>query len=381
MNKSPMSLPGNVAQQKTFLPALAKVFQQPQIRGPLVSALQSLAAILIAVLAGALLLLLIGADPIAAYSALLKGAFGSGPAFARTLRTTSPVLFTGLAVVVAFRAGYIYLGMEGSLYWGALSAALFGIYISKYFPWFLQMPLSILAGCLAGGLWALFPAALRARWKVDEVVSTLMLNYVAVLLVDHLVYSYFQDTRDGSSAERALTLAVPEATRLPFISERYGLTISILLGVVLALVLLWVYARSVWGFEADMTGFNRRFAHYGGVNTVRMAITSMVLSGMIAGLGGATESIGSYGRYIGGFSSDFGFAGVTVALMGRLNPVGTLLGALFFGALTNGGATMELATNVPRDMVVVIQGLILLVVTAQSLFQLLHLSVKVRPEE
>jgi simple sugar transport system permease protein len=271
--------------------------------------------------------------------------------------------------------------MEGSLYWGALTGALFGIYLSQYFPVVLQMPLSLLTGGLAGGMWALFPAVLRARWKVDEVVSTLMLNYVAILLVDHLVYSFFQDVRDGSSAERALTLAVPATARLPFLSERYGLTISIVLGVLLAILLVWIYGRSVWGFEADMTGFNRRFAHYGGVNTVRMAIMSMVVSGMIAGLGGATETIGSYGRYIGGFSSDFGFAGVTVALMGRLDPIGTLFGALFFGALTNGGAAMELSVNVPRDMVVVIQGLILLVVTAQSLFRLLHLGVKARPEE
>lgn len=382
MDKSPISFPtSGLSRTKSFFPALRQFIRRPSIRGPLLSALQTLAAILIAVLAGGLLLILVGVDPFTAYGALVKGAFGTWPAFARTLRTTSPVLFTGLAVVVAFRAGYIYLGMEGSLYWGALASALFGIYLSTYFPIFLQMPLSILAGCLAGGLWALLPAVLRARWKVDEVVSTLMLNYVAILLVDHLVYTYFQDPRDGSSAERALTLPVPTTARLPFLSEPYGLTIAIVLGVLLTLLLVWVYARSVWGFEADMTGFNRKFAHYGGVNTVRMAIMSMVLSGVIAGLGGATESIGSYGRYIGGFSSDFGFSGVTVALMGRLSPIGTLLGALFFGALTNGGASMELAVSVPRDIVVVIQGLILLLVTAQSLFSLLRLGSKARPEE
>jgi general nucleoside transport system permease protein len=380
MDKYPVPIL-NVTPQRSLPPALSSVFKRPLFRAALLNALQTLAAILIAVVAGGFLLVMIGANPLTAYGALVKGAFGSWAAVARTLRTASPILFTGLAVVVAFRAGYIYLGMEGSLYWGALVGALFGIYLSKYFPVFLQMPLSILAGCLAGGLWALFPAILRARWKVDEVVSTLMLNYVAVLLVDHVVYTYFQDLRDGSSAERALTLAVPDTARLPFISERYGLTISIVLGLLLAILLVWVYARGVWGFEADMTGFNRKFAHYGGVNTVRMAVTSMVLSGMIAGLGGATETIGSYGRYVGGFSSDFGFAGVAVALIGRLNPIGTVLGAVFFGALTNGGAAMELAVNVPRDIIVVIQGLILLLVTAQSLFTILRLGTKPKPVE
>jgi simple sugar transport system permease protein len=230
-------------------------------------------------------------------------------------------------------------------------------------------------------LWAVIPALLRAHLKVDEVVSTLMLNYIGILLVDHLVYTYFQDIRDGSSAERAFTIAVPETARLPYISEKYGLTLSIILGLILALIFVWVYARSVWGFEADMTGFNRKFAHYGGVNVVRMAVVSMVLAGAIAGLGGATESLGSYGRYIAGFSSDFGFSGVTVALMGRLNPVGTVVASIFFGGLSNGGASMELMVNVPRDMVVVVQGLILLVVTAQSLFTMLKLGAKARPEE
>lgn len=366
---------------KGLLNAFRNYMSRPNLRVSIFSLLQTLAAILIGLICGAGLILLVGADPIEAYSALFKGAFGSIPAIARTLRTASPIIFTGMAVVVSFRAGFIYLGMEGSLYFGAMGGALFGIYLTQYFPSFLQLPLSLLAGALAGALWAIIPAFLRAHWKVDEVVSSLMLNYIGILLVDHLVYTYFQDIRDGSAAERAFTLAVPDTARLPFISEKFGLTFSIVLGVILALVFVWIYARSVWGFESDMTGFNRRFAHYGGVNITRMAVISMVLAGAIAGLGGASESLGSYGRYISGFSSDFGFSGVTVALMGRLNPLGTIVASIFFGGLTSGGASMELMVNVPRDMIVVVQGLILLVVTAQSLFAILKLGVKYRTEE
>lgn len=366
---------------KGLLDAFRSYTRRPNIRVSILSSFQTLAAIVIGLIFGAGLILMVGANPIEAYGALFKGAFGSWPAIARTLRTASPVIFTGMAVVVSFRAGFIYLGMEGSLYFGALGGALFGIYLTQYFPSFLHLPISLLAGTLAGALWAIIPAFLRAYWKVDEVVSTLMLNYIGILLVDHLVYTYFQDIRDGSSAERAFTLAVPETARLPFISEKFGLTFSVVLGVILALIFVWVYARSVWGFESDMTGFNRRFAHYGGINITRMAVVSMVLAGAIAGLGGASESLGSYGRYISGFSTDFGFSGVTVALMGRLNPLGTIVASIFFGGLTSGGASMELMVNVPRDMVVVVQGLILLVVTAQSLFAILKLGVKSRPEE
>ncbi len=361
-------------QQVSFKDFLKDRLANPNLRNLLQSMFDSLAAIIVAMVLGGVLILAVGENPLQAYSALLKGSFGSWPAFARTLRMASPLIMTGLAVVVAFRAGFIYLGMAGSLYWGALTAALIGIYIAPAFPSLLHLPLALLAGAAAGGLWAFLPAFLRARWKVDEVVATLMLNYIAILMVDHLVYTYFQDPIDGTNAERALTLPIPETARLPFLSEQYGLTMSILIGIGLVILLLWVYRRSTWGYEADMTGFNRRFALYGGVNTFKMAVTAMVISGMIAGLAGATESLGSYGRYVGGFSVGFGFDGLTAALMGRLNPLGTLLGAVFFGALKNGGASMEILTNIPRDMVVVIQGLILLTVTAQALFKFLRTS-------
>ncbi len=195
------------------------------------------------------------------------------------------------------------------------------------------------------------------------------------------MYSYFQDPIDGTNAERALTLKVPQAARLPFLMEDYSLTVIIIIGAALVALFVWIYSRCVWGFESDMTGLNRRFARYGGVSTFKMAIVSMVLSGVLAGIAGASESLGNYGRYVGGFSADMGFDGITVALMGRLTPIGTMLGAVFFGALKTGGASMEMAVNVPRDLVVVVQGLILLVVTAQALFILLRLARQERPEE
>jgi len=356
-------------------------FDHPVVRNSAINLLQSLVAILVAVVIGAILIFVVGEDPLQAYGAMFRGAFIGLPSIARTLRMASPLIITGLAVVVAFRAGFIYLGMEGSLYIGALASALLAIYVGNGLPVVLQLPLALIIGGAAGGAWAFLPAYLKARLNIDEVVATLMLNYIAVLVVDHLVYTYFQDPIDGSNAERALTLPIPEAARLPFLLEDYGLTASIIVGVVLVGIFMWVYSRSVWGYESVMTGLNRRFARYGGVSTFKMAITSMVLSGILAGLAGATESLGIYGRYVGGFSADLGFDGVTVALMGRLTPLGTLIGAIFFGALKNGGTSMEMAVNVPRDLVIVVQGLILLFVTAQSLFVLLKLGRHERPEE
>ena len=326
------------------------------------------------------MIIIVGEDPLKAYAALVKGAFGSGPAIARTLRVSSPLLLSGLAVAVAFRAGVINLGIEGSLYLGALSAALTGIYV-KGLPGAIHLPLALMLGAAVGGLWAFIPGFFKSKMGVDEIVATLMLNYVAVLLVDYLVLTYFLDPIIGTTSDRPATVPIPETAKLPFISEKYGLTIGILIGLVLAIILAWMYRSSIWGFEADMTGFNRRFARFGGVNVFKVDILSMVISGMLGGLAGATESLGVYGRYVSGFSTGIGFDGVAVALMGHLDPIGTVLGAVFFGALKNGGASMELAVNVPRDIILVVEGLILAVVTAQQLFVRLHIGWKDKVED
>lgn len=302
-----------------------------------------------------------------AYAALWNGAIGSPAAMARTLRLASPLIFTGLAVAVAFRAGMINLGIEGSLYLGALSAALTAIYLPPQVPGFVRLLLAMGVGASIGGAWAFFPGYLRARWGVDEIVTTLMLNYVAILLVEQIVHSFFLDPVAGANTERVITVPIPEEARLPFLSKEYGLTFGLIIGIGMVILLSITYARSVWGFEADMTGLNQRFARYGGVNTFRVSILSMVLSGMLGGLAGATEILGIYGRFLAGFSTGLGFDGITVALMGSLSPFGVLFGAFFFGALKNGGSAMELEVGVSRNLVVLIQGLILLLVSAQIL--------------
>jgi simple sugar transport system permease protein len=343
---------------------------QPALREAANGLGRTVLALVLALVAGAVLIVLAGENPVTAYGALVDGALGGVPAIARTLRLAAPLIITGLAVTVAFRAGFIYLGVEGSLYVGALAAAVSGIYLAPHLPGLLLLPAALAAAALGGGAWAAIPAWLRTRWRVDEIVSTLMLNYVAVLLVDQLVFAYLQDPAAGSNSDRALTVAVPSAARLPFLMQRYGLTVAIFFAVALVALFAWIYRARVWGYEADMTGYNRRFARHGGIDVMRIGFVSMAAGGALAGFAGATEILGSYGRYAGGFAGDLGFDCITVALMGRLSPVGTMLAALFLGALKNGGASMELAVNLPRDLVVVLQGLILLMVTAQGLFSL-----------
>jgi ABC-type uncharacterized transport system permease subunit len=375
------SITNNKLGVTSYLDTVRGYLKSLQFRNAFQGALQPIVAIIIALLIGAILILIVGENPIDAYAALFKGAVGSPSAWLRTLRMATPLLFTGLAAAVAFRAGIINLGIEGSLYLGALASALTGIYISPLMPMVFRIPVSVMAGVLAGGLWAYIPGYMKIRLRVDEVVSTLMLNYIAIQLVDFIVYNYFQDPIDGANAERATTVHIPATARLPFLSSDYSLSIGILFGIALIILFVWIYSRSKWGYESDMTGFNRKFSKFGGVNITKIALTTFVISGMLGGLAGTTEILGSYGRYVGGFSTGLGFDGITIALMGRLNPVGVFISAIFFAALKNGGASMELATNVPRDIVVVIQGLILLIVTAQVLFAALKIGWRTRAEE
>jgi general nucleoside transport system permease protein len=347
--------------------------------GRLAATVQTMGAISLALALGAMIILALGENPLRAYAALARGAFGSANAVARTLRLASPLVLTGLAVIVAFRAGVINLGVEGSLYLGALAAALTGIYLPGWLGW-LHLPLALAAGALAGALWALIPGLLRAKLNVNEVVATLMLNYVAVLLADYLVLNYFLDPIIGKTSDRPATVPIPATARLPVILPQFSLTAGILIGLAFTALLVWLYRRSLWGYEADMTGLNQRFAHYGGIATPRVMMLAMAVSGLLGGLAGATESLGEFGRYVAGFSNGLGFDGVTVALMAALSPLGALAAALFLGALKNGAAAMELAVNVPRDMVLVVQGLILALLTAKYLPPLLRRSPRPSPE-
>ncbi len=330
--------------------------------------LPNLVAVGVALAIGGILILAIGENPFGAFLALLDGAFGSFSALAGTLRVASPLILTGLAVTVAFRAGVVNLGVEGSLYLGALCAALAGIHFAGL-PGALHLPLALATGAAVGGLWSFFPGYLRVKLRVDEVVATLMLNYVAILLVDFLVLSYFMDPSIGTTSDRPATVTVPESARLPFLWEANGLTVGVLIGVALVGLFAWLYRRSIWGYESDITGVNKRFAHFGGVDTSRIALSSMVVSGLLGGLAGATLSLGIFGRYVAGLSIGLGFEGIAVALIGQLNPVGVLFSAFFFGALKNGGVAMELAVDVPRDIVLVVQGLVLMLVTGRLLMR------------
>jgi simple sugar transport system permease protein len=333
------------------LRALASSFNW---QDPLFNVLRVLITLGMALIVGAIIMEISGKDSRQAYHVLWDSAVGTSRARANALLAATPIIFTGLATAVAFRSGIFNVGVEGSLYMGAFAAAWVGFTFVDL-PGLILIVLALLAACLAGGLWGLIPGYLKARLRVDEIVTTIMLNYVAMLFTSYLVRGPFY--LPGMSNAMSEKIA-PQAV-LPRLVERSQLNASLLIALVCVGVVALVMYRTTLGYELRTVGSNPLFARWSGLPVAGTILKVMFLSGMLGGLAGAGQVLGVHQRFVANFSRGFGFDGVTIALLGRNSPLGVLIAALLFGALRSGGATMELFTDVPRDLVDIIQAVII----------------------
>lgn len=342
---------------------LERVTLQSTLRSLGRSVLQPVVTIGLALLFGLFIVILIGGDPIAAYSNFLFGSFSNSVNFGNLLAKSTPLIITGLGVVVAFRAGLFNIGGEGQMYFGAFFGALVGFTLTG-----LPGPILILAiivvAAIAGGLLSALAGWLKAYYQVDEVVTTLLLNYVAILFTEYLVLNPFQDPTAGGPAT---VLIAPQAW-LPVIVPQSTATVGLLIGLVLVVLTWFLLFRTVWGSQVRAVGTNRRFAETMGINVKRTILQAMFVSGALAGIGGAIEVMGVEHRFYQGFSPGFGFLGLTVALLAKLNPWGTLVMALFYAELLNGAAVMQINTSVPYPLVNLLAGIVVLIMTAQIQF-------------
>jgi len=337
-------------------------------------------ALFTALLLGALLIWLTTgslATALAAYAGLLEGALGSPQAIAGTLVRATPYIFTGLAVAVAFKCGLFNIGAEGQLALGALAAAWVGYAV--HLPAILHIPLAILAGIAGGFVWGAVPGILKARTGAHEVITTIMMNYLALQIVQVLLSGALKDPRTVA----AQTPALDRSAWLPMLIPMLQLHSGVLLAVLVAIALWWFLGRTVWGFELRTVGVNAAAARYAGMPVRRSIILAMALSGGLAGLAGAVEVTGvaldvtrvtpDGTRYFGlGFSSGYGFDAIAVALLGRGNPFGVVAAALLFGGLRAGATRMQFTTQVPGEIISVIQGLILLFVAAEVIVRRIY---------
>jgi len=320
--------------------------------------LPQIIAILIAFLAGAIMLLVTGYSPLDAYSALLIGAFGDVNGIGQTFTQATPIIFTALAFLFAFKCGLFNIGAEGQLLVGGFAAALVGT--SFYgVPAFIHVPMALLAGAVAGGLWGFIPAVLKAKLGAHEVITTMMLSYVALYVTGYMVNYPFK-----APGWVAQTVPIAPSAELPRILQPTQLSASIIVAVILVGLVRYTLQKTSFGYEVRAIGLNPAAAESGGIKVKRGMILALVISGAIAGLGGAGEVMGVHQRFIEGFSPGYGWDGLAVALVGGLNPEGALLAAVLFGALRSGGMVMTRATGVPLDIVYILQALVILFVAA-----------------
>lgn len=319
-----------------------------------------------AALIAGLVVVLIGQDPLEAVGLLVYGAFGYGEAIGYTLFYTTNFIFTGLAVALAFHAGHFNIGGEGQAYLGGLGATLVALHWGQL-PSPISIPLAVAGAALFGGAWAFVAGWLYARRGSHVVITTIMMNFVAAALMTHLVVNVL--IKPGQQIPETDIFAptvwlpplAPLAAPLGLDLGRAPVNLSLFLALVCCLA-FWAFVwRSRFGYELRVVGKSEAAAIYAGIAPGRVTIVAMTLSGALAGLLAVNEILGSQHRLVLGFTGGYGFVGIAVALMGRNHPVGIVLAALLFGALYQGGS--ELAFDMPkisRDMVVVIQGFVIL---------------------
>lgn len=323
-------------------------------------------AVIVAFLVAGLVVIGIGENPARASILLIKGAFGSGEGIGYTLYYATNFIFTGLAVALAFHAGLFNIGGEGQATMGGLGAGLLCLTLD-FAPWYITLPLAVLASMLAGAIWGAIPGYLQVKRGSHVVITTIMFNFLASTLLVYLLVNVIG--KPGSMSPETRNFS--SSAHMPFIHDGFatlGLTIPsspLNLSFILALLasyIVWVIIwRTRFGYALRTLGSNPTAAHYAGISSQRVTIITMALSGALAGLLATNEVLGVQGRLLLEFSSGYGFVGIAVALMGRGHPIGIILASILFGALYQGGTELSFEMpRVTRDMIIAISGLVVL---------------------
>lgn len=318
----------------------------------------SLVALVLALLVGAVFILVAHKSPILAYTSLFKGAFSSADHIADTLNRTAPLILTGLAVSFAFRGGLFNIGGEGQYLLGGFAAVWAGFTFKSGLPIVVHLPLALLCGAVVGGLYGAVPALLKARFGVHEVISTIMLNFIGKYAVSYLVTRVFLDQETRNGTPRVAATAVPPHI---FGDAHAGIVIAL----ACAFAVWFILYRTTLGYEVKAVGHAPLAAEYGGIGITRTMVTVMAISGALAGLAGAVDYPTITGRFpVNVEFRGLGFDGIAVALIGRNEPVGVVLAALLFGALSAGQPMMQSIADIPKEITLVVQACIILFMVA-----------------
>ena len=351
-----------------------------RIKELLNSLLVPLLAIVTAIIIGGIIIAMVGGNPFAAYLGLAQGAFGSAKALSETAVWATPYIFAGLAVALAFKGGLFNIGGEGQLAVGAVVSALIGYalpgWLHTSLPWFIHLPLTVGLGVLGGAIWGAIPGALKAYTGGHEVINTIMMNYIALNITSFLLNGPMRDPNPLNLSAKTPDIAV--SARIPPIFPGLRVHWGFVLALFMAVFVWWLLQKTTLGFEIRTVGANPDAAKYAGINVKWNIILTMGISGALAGLAGVIEVTALNYRHELGFSVGYGFDAIAIALLGKNNPYGVVLAAILFGAMRNGGTRMQFLTQIPVDIISVIQALILLFVAADAIIRFIY---RMRPGE
>jgi simple sugar transport system permease protein len=343
----------------------------------------SIVAVIAAFALGGLIVLFIGDSPMLVYELLISSTFGSLDGVAYTLFYATPLIFTGLAVAVAFKCGLLNIGAEGQLIAAAFATAWVGLTFPGW-PALVVTLMAMLAAVLVGGVWSGIPGVLKAKFGAHEVITTIMMNFIAVGLASYFTQHHYRrqgdpiletyaiaEAKDGVLAgphiPRMHDLLAPLGISFP---ARFPLNLAFLLALAACVVVYVFLWRTKWGYELRAVGTNPSAAEYGGISIGRNIVMAMFISGMLAGMVGINDVLGYRYRYYHDFSAHYGFTGIAVALLGRNHPAGVLLAALLFGALNRSAQFIDIFTDkVSKDWVVILQAIVILFVACEQVFR------------
>ncbi len=355
---------------------IRKLYMNPTVR----EFLRIFLAVAISLLLGFIITLLVSEDPIVAYKAFLTGPVSKLNRAGEWIKESITLCLLGLAVAVVFKANLFSLGQEGQMLLGALVSGVIALFVPL--PGIIRIPLALIAAMLVGFLFGLIPGYLKAHLNANEIVSTLMLNAIALRLYEYFLIFFIRPPNAGYNAsnffpkEGVLPTFVPN---VPFLAEAYKLfstkanvTIMLYIAILMVVATWFLMYRTPFGYELRMLGSNMKFARYGGVNTRRTITLAMGISGILAGLAGAHLGMGVHTKLIANITVSLGFEGIVVALLARNNPIGVPFAALAYGYMRAGADIMERSSDVSREMVLIIQAIIILLVTAERVLPIVQ---------
>ncbi|HEY4692209.1 MAG TPA: ABC transporter permease [Bellilinea sp.] len=331
-------------------------------------ALLPLLAVPVAFLIGAVMLAALGANPLESYGALLQGAFGDTSGLTQTLVKATPLLLVGLGVCIAFRGGVINIGGEGQIIVGALAATAFSIGLRDLPGWFL-LPMSMIMGALAGAFWGGIPGVLKAKLGVNEILSTVMMNAIAIQFSNYMLRGPMIDPKEIEQGTRiAQSALLPKAVWLTRLVPQTLLHSGAILAVILAVLVYIFLWRTTIGYRIRAVGLNRDAAKYAGIKVPFYQALALILGGGFAGLAGAVEVMGVQHRMMENLSSGYGFSGIVAALFGSLHPLGSIPASILFGGLLVGGDKMQRAVQVPSSLITALLGVVVLFVVGSQIW-------------